>query len=108
MKGPGPALGPGPFGLSWDSVADVAEQWSTVAEIDAAVQRFTEQIPGWQLPAAYGVVFVPPDKLGTSEVTFPVVNVGLHRLPALMLGLRTSPPGARCSRDGATSPMLAS
>ena len=84
----------------------MAERWETVAEIDAAVQRFTDQLPGWRLPEAYGVVFVPPDKVGTREVTFPVVNVGLHRLPALVLGLLTGRADETATYE-LTQPLLA-
>jgi hypothetical protein len=64
------------------------EQWPTVELIQAAVDRFTSQMPGWTPTAAYGVTFVPLDE--DASWSFPVVNVGwLHRLPALVLGIVT-------------------
>lgn len=65
------------------------EVWDTQEKIDAAKQRLAERIPGWQTPAVYGVVLVPPASLETSEVIFPVVNVAVHGLPAPVLGLLT-------------------
>ena len=62
------------------------EEWSTLEQIRAAVDRFTSQMPGWTPTAAYGVAFVPLDD--NASWSFPVVNVGwLHRLPALVLGI---------------------
>lgn len=63
-----------------------AERWSTRELIQDAVDRFTGQLPGWEPPVAYGAALVPD---GADECTFPVVNVGLHRLPALVLGVVT-------------------
>lgn len=66
------------------------EQWPTVELIQAAVDRFAAQMPGWTPTAAYGVAFVPTDE--AVSWSFPVVNVGwLHRLPALVLGIVTAP-----------------
>ena len=64
------------------------EQWPTVELIQAAVDRFTAEMPGWTPTAAYGVAFVPTDE--AVPWSFPVVNVGwLHRLPALVLRIVT-------------------
>jgi hypothetical protein len=41
-------------------------------------------MPGWQAPAAYGVTLVPQPSLGTAVVNFPVINVPVHGLPALV------------------------
>lgn len=72
------------------------ERWSTPELIQAAVDRFTDQLPGWEPPEAYGVALVPRDTADSADWEFPVVNVGLHRLPALVLGIvtgRRSGPG---------------
>lgn len=67
----------------------VAEQWDTPEKIDAAARMLVDTLPGWVPPAAHGVVLVPPDSIGTPEVTFPVVNVDAHGLPALVMGAIT-------------------
>jgi hypothetical protein len=61
-----------------------SETWDTVEKIHAARARFEEQMPGWVPPAAFGVVLVPEDKLGSTDVTFPVVSA--NTLPAVVLG----------------------
>lgn len=66
------------------------EEWSTLEQIQAAVDRFTDQMPGWSPTAAYGVALVPHESDGSSTWSFPVVNVEwVHRLPALVLGIVT-------------------
>jgi hypothetical protein len=64
------------------------ESWPTLELVQAAVDRFTDQLPGWSPTAAYGVALVPIPEDTSSAWSFPVVNVGwLHRLPALVLGI---------------------
>lgn len=53
------------------------------------MQHFASRMSGWQTPAAYGVVLVPQSLLGTSGVHFSVVNVPVHGLPAMVMGLLT-------------------
>lgn len=53
------------------------------------MRALADSMPGWQPCAAHGVVLVPPDALGTTDVRFPVVNVEAHGLPALVLGVIT-------------------
>ncbi len=65
------------------------EAWDTQEKIDAAKQRLAARMPGWRAPTAYGVALVSQASLETSEVRFPVVNVPVHGLPALVLGLLT-------------------
>jgi hypothetical protein len=66
------------------------ERWPTLELIQAAVDRFTDQLPGWSPTAAYGVALVPTAEDDRRAWSFPVVNVGwLHRLPALVLGIVT-------------------
>jgi hypothetical protein len=62
------------------------EQWETVEAIAAAKRRLMDRMPGWVTPATYGVVLV---QHGSTEVKFPVVNVPLHELPSVVLGLVT-------------------
>jgi hypothetical protein len=35
------------------------ERWPTLELIQAAVDRFVAQLPGWSFPEAYGVALVP-------------------------------------------------
>lgn len=73
------------------------EEWPTLELIQAAVDRFIDQLPGWAPTAAYGVALVPVSANGGPAWSFPVVNVGwLHRLPALVLGIVT---GRRSGTD---------
>jgi hypothetical protein len=65
------------------------ETWDTADKIANAMQRFGDRMHGWRAPAAYGVVLVPQSCLGTSSVRFPVVNVPVHGLPAMVMGLIT-------------------
>ena len=65
------------------------EQWDTPEKIGAAARWLADTMPGWVPPLAYGVVLVPEDSLGTAQVRFPVVNVGAHGLPALVMGAIT-------------------
>lgn len=58
----------------------MAERWSTLEQIEAALGRYEQRMPGWIRPAAYAVGVV--DEQGTR---FPVVNVGTHALPAVIL-----------------------
>lgn len=62
------------------------QRWDTPEKIAAAMDELADTMPGWEPPAAHGVVLVPPRLLGTSDVRFPVVNVGAHGLPALVMG----------------------
>lgn len=49
----------------------------------------SEQIPLWKPPAAHAAVLVPHEQLDSTDVLFPVINVGTHRLPALIMGIIT-------------------
>jgi hypothetical protein len=62
------------------------ERWETVEAIMGAKQRLAERMPGWVTPVTYGVTLTKP---GSPEVRFPVVNVPVHELPSLVLGLVT-------------------
>lgn len=88
------------FGLSLHGLASVRlreeyavlgteRRWETPEAIAAAMRELTDSMPGWRPCAAHGVVLVPPDASGTGDVRFPVVNVGAHGLPALVLGVIT-------------------
>ena len=65
------------------------ETWETPEKIAVAMRRFAGRMRGWEAPAAYGVVLVPQSRLGTSAVHFSVVNVPVHGLPAMVMGLLT-------------------
>jgi hypothetical protein len=60
----------------------VAERWSTLEDIEAALDRYERRMPGWIRPAAFAVGVV--DEQGTR---FPVVNAGTHPLPAVILAM---------------------
>lgn len=62
------------------------KQWDTPEKIGAAARQLAGMLAGWVPPAAYGVLLVPADSLGTAQVRFPVVNVDTHGLPALVMG----------------------
>lgn len=59
------------------------DAWSTLDEIHAALGRFTAAIPGWETPAGYGIGIM--DAGDSRQAAFPVVNVGAHRLPAVVM-----------------------
>ncbi|WP_026066164.1 hypothetical protein [Actinoalloteichus spitiensis] len=58
----------------------MTERWSTPDEVRRARERMEAAIPGWTAPAAFGVGVSIWD-----DVDFPVVNVGTHRLAAVVL-----------------------
>lgn len=53
------------------------------------MRELVATMPGWVAPSAHGVVLVSPEMIGTAQVRFPVVNVGAHGLPALVMGAVT-------------------
>jgi hypothetical protein len=57
-----------------------SERWATPEEIVAARARFEAAIPGWQPPAAFGV-----GRRAGDGVEFARINVGQHRLPAVIM-----------------------
>ncbi|MEV4415853.1 hypothetical protein [Catellatospora sp. NPDC049609] len=59
----------------------MSEQWRTIAELDAARDRFEAAIPGWERPAAFGVA-----RLVNGEPEFARIAVGDGLLPAVVLG----------------------
>jgi hypothetical protein len=62
-------------------LAEFGETWETVEKITAARERLIADLPGWRLPAAYGIATVDAD--GT--VTFTRANIGVHPLPAVVM-----------------------
>ncbi|APU16770.1 MULTISPECIES: hypothetical protein [Actinoalloteichus] len=58
----------------------MAEQWSTPDAIATARGLLEQALPGWRRPAAYGL-----GHLVDGDAVFPVVNVGEHFLPAVVL-----------------------
>jgi hypothetical protein len=59
----------------------MSEQWSTVAELDAARERFEAAIPGWRRPAAFGIA-----RLVDGRPEFARIAAGDGFLPAVVLG----------------------
>lgn len=72
------------------------EQWDTIEAIMTAKERLATRMPGWLAPQTYGVTLVPA---GSSEVRFPVVNVPVHELPSLVLGLITGHRGGSATYE---------
>ncbi|GAA1673646.1 hypothetical protein GCM10009830_19950 [Glycomyces endophyticus] len=62
-------------------LAELGGTWETVEQITTARERLIAALPGWELPAAYGIATVAPD--GT--VAFARANIGVHPLPAVVL-----------------------
>jgi hypothetical protein len=56
------------------------EQWHTIADLDAARERFAAAIPGWRPPAAFGVA-----RLVADRPVFARVAVGDSPLSAVVL-----------------------
>jgi hypothetical protein len=57
--------------------------WTTPAELDAARETIAASIEGWVPPAAYAVGLT--SATSSAEYEFPVINVGDHYLPAVVL-----------------------
>jgi hypothetical protein len=57
--------------------------WTTPAELDAARETIAASIEGWVTPAAYAVGLT--SATSSAEYEFPVINVGDHYLPAVVL-----------------------
>jgi hypothetical protein len=62
-------------------LAELGETWETVEKITAARERLIADLPGWRLPAAYGIAVIDAD--GT--VAFARANIGVHPLPAVVM-----------------------
>ena len=57
--------------------------WTTPAELEAARETIAASIDGWVPPAAYAVGLT--SATSSAEYEFPVINVGDHYLPAVVL-----------------------
>lgn len=62
-------------------LAEFGEAWPTPEEIAAVRERLIADMPGWKLPAAYGIGILDV----TGEVVFGKTNVGEHPLPAAVM-----------------------
>ncbi|MQM25845.1 hypothetical protein [Glycomyces albidus] len=62
-------------------LAELGETWETVEKISAARERLIADLPGWHLPAAYGIATVD----GEGALAFARTNVGVHPLPAAVM-----------------------
>ncbi len=58
-------------------------QWSTPEQIAAAQETIAASIDGWREPAVWAVGLTSASS--SAEVDFPVINVGEHYLPAVVL-----------------------
>lgn len=80
------------------------ESWSTLAELDAARDRFAAALDGYQAPAAYGLGVATLGPSGqVLDTWFPHVNRGTGPLPAVVLagttGYRSTTSSFRVSAD---------
>jgi len=57
--------------------------WTTPDELAAARETIAASIEGWKRPAAYAVGLT--SATSSAEYDFPVINVGDHYLPAVVL-----------------------
>jgi hypothetical protein len=57
--------------------------WRTPEELEAAKRTIAASIDGWTEPAAYAVGLT--SATSSAEYEFPVINVGEHYLPAVVL-----------------------
>lgn len=62
-------------------LTELGERWETVDQIAAARERLIADLPGWHLPAAYGIA----TRHDTGALTFARTNVGVHPLPAAVM-----------------------
>ncbi|RRS01489.1 hypothetical protein [Glycomyces terrestris] len=62
-------------------LTELGSSWPTVDQITAARERLIARLPGWHLPAAYGIATVAPD----GAISFVRANVGEHPLPAVVM-----------------------
>jgi hypothetical protein len=62
-------------------LAELGDSWETVEKITAARERLIADIPGWRLPAAYGIATIEED----GQIRFARTNVGVHPLPAVVM-----------------------
>lgn len=62
-------------------LAELGETWETVEKITAAREHLIAAMPGWQLPAAYGLGL----RDVTGEIVFGKTNIGEHALPAVVM-----------------------
>lgn len=59
---------------------ELGPEWPTPEAIATARETMIARIPGWTLPAAYGLAVEGPDGF-----EFPRVNAGVHPLPAVVM-----------------------
>lgn len=62
-------------------LAELGDRWETPEKIAAVRERLIADLPGWKLPAAYGLGIYDVSE----ELVFGLRNVGEHPLPALVM-----------------------
>lgn len=62
-------------------LAEFGDRWETPEKIAAVRERLIADLPGWKLPAAYGLGMYDV----SGELVFGVKNVGEHPLPAAVM-----------------------
>jgi hypothetical protein len=61
-------------------LAELGESWETPEEVAAARTQLIARIPGWTLPASYGLA-----RENSGRIEFARANFGEHALPAVVL-----------------------
>ncbi|MEU6249290.1 hypothetical protein [Glycomyces sp. NPDC047010] len=61
-------------------LGELGDEWPTPEAIGAAREAMIARIPGWTLPAAYGLAVE-----SGAGFEFPRVNAGVHPLPAVVM-----------------------
>ncbi|MFB9658210.1 hypothetical protein ACFQS3_18385 [Glycomyces mayteni] len=81
---------------------ELGEAWPTPEAIGAAREAMIARIPGWTLPAAYGLAVEAEAGSGSgaeagSCFEFSRVNAGVHPLPAVVMATVLGHPGGSAS-----------
>jgi hypothetical protein len=66
--------------LVTDLLAEFGDSWKTPEEIASVRERLIARIPGWTLPASYGLA-----READGRIEFARANFGEHPLPAIVL-----------------------
>lgn len=76
-------------------LAELGDRWETREKIAAARERITADLPGWKVPAAYGLGIYDV----SGELVFGHKNAGEHPLPAAVMAAVLGHTGGSDSYD---------
>lgn len=76
-------------------LAELGDRWETREKIAAARERLTADLPGWKVPAAYGLGIYDV----SGELVFGHKNAGDHPLPAAVMATILGHEGGSDSYD---------